>query len=263
MEELQLDLIRVASYPDSIFKFHLIYKAGNATGITGVYSYDEDWYYLYKKDTERYRVKRRKDLEGKKPSFTYKQERKKHVGQQDKQKFLLSKKVKVAENGGNIVMESNYPNDEIQKHFGERFLATDSMSRFDVMIDHFSKKFSISSEQARGAYEKTRKLYEEGKIEKFTGYFAAICKGMSGREYSPEQTQKYIELNIRQRKDEQLKDFIQKYENGERRVFAPHFGITKKEHNDMAYEAARLELQARMNQPNASGKSFERSMASP
>lgn len=74
---------------------------------------------------------------------------------------------------------------------------------------------------------------------------------------------KYIEYNIRQRKDEQLKDFMQKYENGERRMFAPHFGITKKEHNQMAYEAARLELEARRNQPNAPDKTLERSMGSP
>ena len=263
MEELQLELIRVASYPDSIFKFHLIYKAGNATGIVGVYSHDGNWYYLYKKDTEKYRVKRQKDLEGKKPSFIYKQERKKRVGRQVIQGSHIGKKVNVAENGGNFVMESIYPNDEIQKHFGDKFRAIDNMTRFDVMIDHFSQKFSISCEQAKEAYKKTRKLHDEGKIMKFSGYFAAICKSMSTREYSPEQNQRYIEYNIRQRKDDQLIDFMQKYEKGERRVFAPHFGITKKEHNDMAYEAARLELQARMNKPNAPGKSFERSMESP
>lgn len=160
-------------------------------------------------------------------------------------------------------MESNNKNDEVQKHFGDKFVATESMSRFDVMIDHFSKKFSISSQQAKDAYEKTRKLNEEGKIEKFSGYFAAICKSMSSREYSPEQNRKYIEYNIRQRKDEQLKDFMQKYESGERRMFAPHFGITKKEHNEMAHEAARLELEARRNQPNAPGKNLERSMGRP
>lgn len=260
MEELQLDLIRVVSYPGSIFKFELVYKAGNATGMVGVYSYDEDWYYLYKKDTEKYRVKRRKDLEGKKPYVLYKQERKRHADKQDGHEALNGKQVKIAENGGNLVMESNNLNDEVQKYFGDRFTATAAMSRFDVMIDHFSKKFSISCEQAKEAYEKTRKLYEEGKIEKFSGYFAAICKSMSTREYSPEQTRKYIEYNIRQRKDEQLIDFIRKYEKGERRVFAPHFGITRKEHNDMAYEAVKLELEARRNQSNAPGKNLERSM---
>lgn len=75
-EELKLDLIRVACRPESVFEYELIYKAGNATGIWPVYSYDEDWYYLYKKDTERYRVKRCKELEGIAPAFTYKQQRK-------------------------------------------------------------------------------------------------------------------------------------------------------------------------------------------
>lgn len=82
-EELKLDLIRVACRPESVFEYELIYKAGNATGIVPVYSYDEDWYYLYKKDTERYRVKRRKELEGIAPAFTYKQQRKRP---EDKQK---------------------------------------------------------------------------------------------------------------------------------------------------------------------------------
>jgi len=74
-EELKLDLIRVDCHPNSLFKYELIYKAGNATGMVGVYSFDEDWYYLYKEDTERYRVKRRKELEGIAPAFTYKQRR--------------------------------------------------------------------------------------------------------------------------------------------------------------------------------------------
>ncbi|AFV02310.1 hypothetical protein UNSWDHB_2189 [Dehalobacter sp. UNSWDHB] len=85
-EKLELDLIRVASYPDSIFKYQLIYKAGNATGMAWVYSFDEEWYYLYKQDTEKYRVKRRKDLEGIKPSFTYKQQRKRPINHQRKAK---------------------------------------------------------------------------------------------------------------------------------------------------------------------------------
>ncbi|OLN31388.1 Protein of unknown function identified by role in sporulation (SpoVG) [Desulfosporosinus metallidurans] len=85
-EKLELDLIRVASYPDSIFKYQLIYKAGNATGMAWVYSFDEEWYYLYKQDTEKYRVKRRKDLEGIKPSFTYKQQRKRPIDHQVKAK---------------------------------------------------------------------------------------------------------------------------------------------------------------------------------
>jgi len=55
---------------------------------------------------------------------------------------------------------------------------------------------------------------------------------------------------------------MNKYENGERRMFAPHFGITKKEHNEIAYEAARIELEVRRNQPNALGKNLERSMGS-
>ena len=263
MEELKLDLIRVASYPDSIFKFHLLYRAGNATGMAGVYSFDDEWYYLYKKDTEKYNVKRRKDLEGISPSVTYELARERRIAEQEDQKNSNNRIAKVAENGGGLVMESNNPNDDVQRYFGDKFIATESMNRFDVMIDHFSKKFSISGEQAREAYEKTHKLHEEGKIEKFSGYFAAICKSMSSREYSPEQNRKYIVYNIHQRKDEQLKDFMQKYENGERRVFAPHFGITKKEHNQMAYEAARLELEARRNQPNAPSKNLERCMGSP
>lgn len=258
MEELRLDILRVASYPDSIFKFYLFYKAGNATGMAGVYSYDEDWYYLYKKDTEKYMVARRKDLERKKPYVLYKPERKKAVDKLEGNRSLKIKRIKVAENGGNLVMEGNNLNDEVQKYFGDKFIATPTKDRFEVMIDHFSKKFSITIEQAKGAYEKTRKLHEEGKIEKLAGYFAAICKSMSTREYSPEQNRNYINYNIRQRKDEQLKDFMQKYENGERRVFAPHYGITKKEHNDMAYEAARLELEARRNQLNVRNKSLDR-----
>lgn len=263
MEELKLDLIMVDSSPNSISKFHLFYRDGTATGMARVYSFDEEWYYLYKRDTEKYKVKRRKDLEGIKPSFTYNQKRKRHAVRKDKEKDCNGKKVKIAENGGNLVMESNNRNDEVQKYFGDKFSSTASMSRFDVIIDHFSKKFSISGNQAKEAYEKTCKLFEEGKIERFPGYFAAICKSMSSREYSPEQTRKYIEYNIHQRKEEQLKDFMQKYENGERRMFAPHFGITKKEHNQMAYEAARLELEARRNQPNAPDKTLERSMGSP
>jgi hypothetical protein len=155
-------------------------------------------------------------------------------------------KTKIAENGGKSVMEGNDLNNEVQKYFGDKFTATQTMGRFDVMIDHFSKKFSISHEQAKEAYEKTQKLHDEGKIEKFSGYFAAICKSMSTKEYSPEQNRKYIEYNVRQRKDEQLIDFMQKYESGIRRVFAPHFGISKKEHNDMAYEAAKLENEVRI-----------------
>jgi stage V sporulation protein G len=263
MEELQLDLIRVSSFPGSIFKFHLIYKAGNATGIVGVYSFDENWYYLYKRDTDKYMVKRRKDLEREKPYVLYEQRYKRCANKQYVQKSFYFKQVKIAENREVFAMEGFDLNNEVQKYFGDRFSETATMSRFEVMIDHFSQKFSISCEQAKEAYEKTRRLHEEGKIEKFSGYFAAICKSMSTKEYSPEQNQRYIEYNIRQRKDDQLIDFMQRYEKGERRVFAPHYGITKKEHNDMAYEAARLELQARTSQHNAPGRSFERSMASP
>jgi len=91
-EELELELIRVACDPNPFFKYQLIYKAENATGMVGVYSFDEDWYYLYKQDTERYKVKRRKDLEGIEPSFTYKQQRKKQMGQLGKQKSLNGSK---------------------------------------------------------------------------------------------------------------------------------------------------------------------------
>ncbi|EQB21827.1 hypothetical protein UNSWDHB_830 [Dehalobacter sp. UNSWDHB] len=73
--ELELDLIRVVCDPSPLFKYQLIYRDGLATGVAGVYSFDEDWYYLYKNDTERYRVKRCKNLEGIPPAFTYKQQR--------------------------------------------------------------------------------------------------------------------------------------------------------------------------------------------
>lgn len=98
-EELKLDLIRVVCDPNPLFKYQLIYRDGNATGMVGVYSYDEEWYYLYKQDTERYKVKRRKDLEGIEPAFTYKQQRKRRIDQPDNQKTLNSKKAKVAEIG--------------------------------------------------------------------------------------------------------------------------------------------------------------------
>lgn len=88
MEELELDLIRVVCDPNPLFKYQLIYKAGNATGMVGVYSFDEDWYYLHKQDTERYKVKRRKELEGIEPTFTYKQQGKRSRGKQDKQRSL-------------------------------------------------------------------------------------------------------------------------------------------------------------------------------
>ncbi|HPO77439.1 MAG TPA: hypothetical protein PLI23_09765 [Thermoclostridium caenicola] len=97
-EELKLDLIRVVCDPNPLFKYQLIYRDGNATGMVGVYSYDEDWYYLYKEDNDRYKVKRRKDLEGIEPAFTYKQ-RKRRIDQPDNQKTLNSKKAKVAEIG--------------------------------------------------------------------------------------------------------------------------------------------------------------------
>ena len=85
-EELELDLIRVACDPNPLFKYQLIDKNGIATGVVGVYSFDEDWYYLYKNDTERYKVKRRKDLEGIEPSFTYKRQRRKQIDQQGEPK---------------------------------------------------------------------------------------------------------------------------------------------------------------------------------
>ena len=85
-EELELDLIRVVRDSNPLFKYQLIYKAGNATGMVGVYSFDEDWYYLYKEDNNRYKVKRRKDLEGIPPAFTYKLPRRKQKEKPAEQK---------------------------------------------------------------------------------------------------------------------------------------------------------------------------------
>jgi hypothetical protein len=151
----------------------------------------------------------------------------------------------------------NY-NNEIQKFFGDRFISTDKMSRFEVMVDHFSKKFDISKEQVGDAYEKTYNLYLQGKAEKFSGYFAAVCKGMSKKEYTEEQTKRHIEFNVKERNDGQLEDFISKYDAGERRVFAPSFGITKKEHNDPAYLTAKMELEARQNKSLISAHEMKR-----
>ena len=86
--ELELDLIRVVCDPSPLFKYQLIYRDGMATGVAGVYSFDEDWYYLYKSDMERYRVKRCKDLEGIPPAFTYKQHRRMREDEPNKQKPL-------------------------------------------------------------------------------------------------------------------------------------------------------------------------------
>ncbi|WP_041226378.1 hypothetical protein [Dehalobacter sp. DCA] len=86
--ELKLDLIRVECDPNALFKYQLIYRDGMATGMAGVYSFDEDWYYLYKEDNERYKVKRCKDLEGIPPVFTYKQQRRRREDKPDKQKSL-------------------------------------------------------------------------------------------------------------------------------------------------------------------------------
>lgn len=86
--ELNLDLIRVECNPNALFKYQLIYRDGMATGLAGVYSFDEDWYYLYKNDTERYRVKRCKELEGIPPAFTYKQQRRRREDKTDKQNPL-------------------------------------------------------------------------------------------------------------------------------------------------------------------------------
>ena len=85
--ELELDLIRVVCDPSPLFKYQLIYRDGMATGMAGVYSFDEDWYYLYKSDTERYRVKRCKNLEGILPAYTYKQKRRRE-DKPEKQKPL-------------------------------------------------------------------------------------------------------------------------------------------------------------------------------
>jgi stage V sporulation protein G len=84
---LELDLIRVVCDPNPLFKYQLIYRDGMATGMAGVYSFDEDWYYLYKDDTERYKVKRCKDLEGIPSAFTYKQQRRRE-DKPDRQKPL-------------------------------------------------------------------------------------------------------------------------------------------------------------------------------
>lgn len=86
--DMELDLIRVVCDPNPLFKYQLIYRDGMATGVAGVYSFDEDWYYLYKSDTERYRVKRCKDLEGIPPAFTYKQQRRRREDKPDEQKPL-------------------------------------------------------------------------------------------------------------------------------------------------------------------------------
>lgn len=258
MEELNLDLLRVVSFPGSIFKFHLIYKCGNANCLVGVYSHDNDWYYLYKKDTDKYKVKRRRDLEKQKPYVLYKLERSIH------QNYSISNSlsnIKQVAEGGNIVME-RYFNDEIQQFFGDKFPATIEQCRFDVMLDHFSKKFEITKEQVNEAYEKTFTLYQEGKVQKLPGYLAALCKSMSPRKYTPEQTQRYIEYNIGQRKDDHLEEYIRRYEAGERRVFAPSYGITKKEDNNLAYEIAKKELEARKNPENAPKRNHERSLQS-
>ena len=134
------------------------------------------------------------------------------------------------------------------------------MSRSEVMLDHFAKKFEITKDQVKEAYEKTFTLYQEDKVQKFPGYLAALCKSMSPRKYTPEQTQRYIEFNIGQRKDEHLEEFIRRYESGERRVFAPSYGITKKENNDLAYKAAIRELEARNNPDGAPSRNHERSL---
>ena len=86
--DMELDLVRVVCDPNPFFKYQLIYRDGMATGVAGVYSFDEDWYYLYKNDTERYRVKRCKDLEGIPSAFTYRQQRKRREDKPDKQKPL-------------------------------------------------------------------------------------------------------------------------------------------------------------------------------
>ena len=83
--DLELDLIRVVCDPNPLFRYQLIYRDGMATGAAGVYSFDEDWYYLYKNDTERYRVKRCKDLEGITPAFTYKQQGRRREDKPEKQ----------------------------------------------------------------------------------------------------------------------------------------------------------------------------------
>ena len=113
MEELKLDLIRVVSSPDSIFKSYLIFKDGNANVMAGVYSQDDNWYYLYKQDTEKYRVKRRKDLEKQKPYVLYKPEV--NYIPNPTIKNSLSKSRQIAE-GGHKVMERDL-NGEIQQFF--------------------------------------------------------------------------------------------------------------------------------------------------
>ena len=119
LEELNLDIIRVVSYPGSIFKYDILYKYGRATGMAGVYSYDDEWYYLYKKDTEKYKVRRRKDLENQKPYVLYEPEG--GLNNTPPKNYSLSNLKQVAE-GGNSVMERNL-NEEIQQFFGDRFTA--------------------------------------------------------------------------------------------------------------------------------------------
>lgn len=109
--ELELELIRVAFYPDSVFKYQLIYNDKNSTGVAWVYSFDEEWYYLYKGDEERYKVKRRKDLEGIKPTCVYKQQLKRNINRQDEQETFNRKDEKVAEIG-NENAQADFPLDE-------------------------------------------------------------------------------------------------------------------------------------------------------
>ncbi|MEA5022213.1 hypothetical protein DesLBE_3929 [Desulfitobacterium sp. LBE] len=91
--DLELDLIRVVLDPNPLFKYELIYRDGSATAMRGVHSFDEDWYYLYKSDTERHRVKRRKDLEGISPDFTYNRQQGRRGAKLDRQKPLEQSRV--------------------------------------------------------------------------------------------------------------------------------------------------------------------------
>ncbi|MEA4901979.1 hypothetical protein [Desulfitobacterium sp.] len=106
-----MDLIRVECDPNPLFKYQLIYRDGMATGVAGVYSFDEDWYYLYKEDNERYKVKRCKNLEGIPPAFTYKQQQRRREDKPDKQKPLEQSAVadkpaleEVQEQSGSLLM---------------------------------------------------------------------------------------------------------------------------------------------------------------
>ncbi len=105
--DLELDLIRVVLDPNPLFKYELIYRDGSATAMRGVYSFDEDWYYLYKNDMERHRVKRRKDLEDIPPTFTYKRHQSRREAKLDKQEPLEQSRVADSQTGEEVPEQNN------------------------------------------------------------------------------------------------------------------------------------------------------------